>query len=150
MAHVRGGYKFSKGNDAGVIGARSQANMREFRKINESYFIDLCEKYLTMTRTEILAASKDYNLPMLEAWLVSIISKAIKTGDTNRLDFLLNRMIGKVRQPIEILPPPPPPPAPEAIEINLSLLSTETLKQLEYAKVIDVTPEQHDDQSDQG
>lgn len=147
MSHVRGGYKFGLGNDAGYKSARSKANMREFRQINETYFIDICEKYLMMTREQILAASKDHQLPMLEAWVVSIISKAIKMGDTNRLDFLLNRMIGRVRTPIEIVTPPLPP---EPIEIDLSRLSLETLKQLEYAKVIDVTPEQPDNAGDQG
>lgn len=39
---------------------------------------------------------------MLEAMVANIMLKAVENGDASRLDFLLNRAYGKVREEIDI------------------------------------------------
>lgn len=100
-------------------------------------FEQLCNKYLSMSKDEIDTARKDPKLTMLEVMIVSVIHKAIVHGDQKRLDFLLDRLIGKVVQPIEYHPPPPP----KQIQFDVTQLPTEVLKQLAQAtEIIDVTP----------
>jgi len=58
-----------------------------------------------MTKDELSLAVKKNNTPMLELMLASIIHKAVVMGDQTRLDFILNRLIGKVKEQLEITMP---------------------------------------------
>lgn len=53
-------------------------------------------KYMTMTIEEFEKIGQDKSLPALDHVIMMIIRKAGLDGDQQRLDFLLNRTIGKV------------------------------------------------------
>lgn len=118
---------------------KSPAELKAARKLTRTEFESIASKYMSMSKKDIEAASRDENLTMLESMIVSIIHKAISHGDQRRLDFLLDRLIGKVVQPIEVLPPPPPPPTTR-VQIDVSSMSDEQVRMLFGAVERDVTP----------
>lgn len=51
---------------------------------------------------------------VLKVWMATTALRGINKGDPHALDALLNRIVGRVRHEVELLPPPPPePPKPE-------------------------------------
>ena len=58
-------------------------------------------KFMGLTTQEIIAKCEDKTTPALEMILGRIILKAISTGDYTRLEFLLNRVVGKVKDEID-------------------------------------------------
>lgn len=48
------------------------------------------------------------------AWLASVYTKGIKTGDQARLDMLLNRLVGKVKEVVEVHTGDPTPSLQDA------------------------------------
>lgn len=58
-------------------------------------------KFSNMTRDELQDVVKDPKSTMLEIMIASVIVKAAESGDYSRLDFLLSRSIGKVKEEIE-------------------------------------------------
>lgn len=58
-------------------------------------------KFATMTRDELQKVMQDSKTPMIEIMIAAVIIKAAKDGDYSRLDFLLSRSIGKVKDEIE-------------------------------------------------
>ena len=113
----------------------SPPELAHARKLTRMEFELICAKYLNATKEQIKEATKDPNLTMLEAMIVSLINKAIVHGDQKRLDFLLDRLIGKVVQPIEYTPPPPP----RHIQLDVKNMPTETIRLLANATERDVT-----------
>lgn len=129
---------FEKGNTYGKTSHKpDHPDLKTVRKLTRSDFEMACNKYLQLDSEEIAKLQKSKKLPMIDMMIVSIIHKAIVHGDQKRLDFLLDRLIGKVVQPIEYVAPPPP----VRIQFDLSQLPTETLRQLAEATERDVTPE---------
>jgi hypothetical protein len=55
---------------------------------------------LNLEELEILV--KDRTIPALTQWAARIALHGIKQGDQRRLDFMFDRLIGKVPQPTEI------------------------------------------------
>jgi len=53
-------------------------------------------KYLQMTPAEMGEKLHDPNTTMLEHMMMAVIQKAMKEGDEKRINFLLDRSIGKV------------------------------------------------------
>lgn len=61
--------------------------------------------YLPLKDLEVL--KKDMTLMVLDHMVISIIIKALKHGDQNRMQFLLDRTIGRVKEVKEIVLPQP-------------------------------------------
>lgn len=53
-------------------------------------------KFCDMSIAELQAVANNPNAKMLEVMVANIMIKAAETGDYSRLDFILNRSIGKV------------------------------------------------------
>ncbi len=75
--------------------------------LSRPYLEKLIAAYTAMPRGELEECMDSPKLPALHAMIASIIHKAIYMGDTQRLDFLLNRTIGKVADKIEVSMPEP-------------------------------------------
>lgn len=137
------GNKFSKGRQP------VEPEIKAARKLTRDEFERLVNKYMTASKEEIEAARKDPKLTMLEAMILSIVHKAIVLGDEKRLQFLLDRTIGRIVQPIEIMPPPPEPvlpPPDQGMVIDVTNLTDEQLRDLYAATnapatIKDVTPQ---------
>lgn len=85
---------------------RIPMDLREARSVNKVEFDRVLNKYMYLKAPEINAALKSDELPMMELVVAKIVAKAFNEGDQRRLEFILDRLIGKV--PLEAPPPPPP------------------------------------------
>ena len=64
--------------------------------------------YLTLSSEEISERMTDRTTPALEKMVGSIIQKAVDQGDQQRLTFLLDRLVGKVKDELDITVIPRP------------------------------------------
>lgn len=89
--------KFKPGQ-SGNPGGRPKmpADIREARRVTQIELERIINKYTSYTRQEMKDAIADPNTSMFEIMIASIIGQAAQKGDQTRLEFLLNRMIGKV------------------------------------------------------
>jgi hypothetical protein len=58
-----------------------------------------------MTVEDLNRAVQNPELPVLDVMIIRVIIEAIRRGDSKRVEFLLNRTIGKVKEDIEITNP---------------------------------------------
>lgn len=68
---------------------------KELTKYSKEKHARYLEEILHLTEPEIQAMAKDKNIPMVKRIIASALLKSDSHGDTNRLDSLLNRVIGK-------------------------------------------------------
>lgn len=86
---------------------RMPQDLRNVKKLKEDEFKAIVSLYAHMTKNELLDVIQDPATPVLHLSVCSILSKVVKEGDHARLDFLLNRTIGKVKETKEIYTPEP-------------------------------------------
>ena len=73
------------------------------RALNKTELERILNKYLYMERPEVKQVlDKPDGVPMIELIVAKIAENALKFGDDKRLNFLLERLVGKVQQNIEI------------------------------------------------
>lgn len=88
------------GNPAGR--AKLPAWMRESRSMNKEKFHGLLNEYIHRPATELVEIMKDPTTPTLELMVIKVVMEAIKHGDEKKLGFLLDRLIGKVREEVHV------------------------------------------------
>ena len=62
---------------------------------------------MKLNLTELETLIRDRSKSALELWIARIIALGIKTGDHSRLNFMFDRIIGKVTDKVEISAPKP-------------------------------------------
>jgi hypothetical protein len=67
------------------------------RKLNKTQFSISANKFLNMTRDEITTALNDPKASMLDLLLGGIIAKAVKDSDVSRANFILDRLIPRLK-----------------------------------------------------
>lgn len=102
-----GGKDFVPGNVHGKGRPKVPDDVKEARKLNQVEFERVANKYLYLTRDELKEAAEDPDTTVIELLVSSIIVKAVEKGDQMRLEFLLNRLIGRVVDRIEVKPVEP-------------------------------------------
>ena len=55
-----------------------------------------------MTKAEAKAIVLNPDTPLIEVLIASIVNKAVHQGDERRLTFILDRLIGKVKDTVDI------------------------------------------------
>ncbi len=93
------------GNPAGRI--KIPDDVKEARKFNAAEATRIITKYLYMNSSELELAITDPETPAMELMLAKIIKKSAEAGDHFRLNFLLDRTIGKVTEKINVKMPKP-------------------------------------------
>jgi hypothetical protein len=88
------------GNPGGKV--KVPEDIKEARKLNQVELERIINKYLAMSRDEVKAAIGAPSTPMMELMVASIVAQAAQKGDHQRLDFVLNRLVGKVKDQIEV------------------------------------------------
>lgn len=78
-----------------------KAEIKTIKKLTPSLVAALITKYCHKTKSEIMEALKDPNTSAIDLTICTVLSKAMNNGDHLRLEFLLNRTIGKVAERIE-------------------------------------------------
>lgn len=96
-------YQFKPGVSGNPGGRpRLPEDVAEARKLNRVEFDRIANRYLYMSSDEAKAALQRPDCPMIEKIVGTIIIKGIQGGDHARLGFLLDRILGKVKDTVEI------------------------------------------------
>ena len=93
-----------KPGQSGNPGGRPKVpgDILEARKLNQAELERIINKYLYMDRESVKAAISSPTTPMMELMVASIVAQAAQKGDQQRLDFVLNRIVGKVKDQLEV------------------------------------------------
>lgn len=88
---------FKKGQSGNPGGRkRMPQEIKELTFLTKQRMIGVLNQFLYMTKDEIQAKLQDPNINMLEMAIGHIIAKAAKDGDPTRLNFVFDRIVGKV------------------------------------------------------
>ena len=102
MSKGRGpGRPFQKGNDASKGKGRPPVpvDLKQARSLNRVELERTLNKYIYMTLTELDGAWANPNTTALDRMVMGVVREAIKDGDVARFNFLLERLVGKVKEP---------------------------------------------------
>lgn len=86
---------------------RLPEELKAARKLTRVQLEILINRYLSMSAAEMMVVAEDPCTPVLDLMIASIIKRAVVNGDQLRLDFILNRIVGKVIDNVEISYPKP-------------------------------------------
>ena len=64
-------------------------------------------QYLWLPFDELDLASKDGRLAAVERFVVAIVAKGVKSGDWSGFEWIAQRLIGKVKDQVEVTLPKP-------------------------------------------
>ncbi len=95
-----GGPLFGPGNQYGR--PKVPEDIKEGRRLNKSELERIMTKLLNMEPDELKAHLAKRKMPCKEMLIGTIILKAIQGGDHYRTTFLLDRLIGKVKEQVEM------------------------------------------------
>lgn len=95
-----GGKNFKPGQGGRKKGAVSIP--KKVAELNRKEAEEKFSKYLKMTQDQLEVASKEPSTPMMDKIIIKVIKEAEKKGDFTRLNFMLDRTIGKVRDKIDV------------------------------------------------
>lgn len=76
-------------------------DLQEARKLTKVEIELILNKYLHMQIGELMAQVKDPMKPTLEVLVMSVLITAIKKGDHDKLNFVFDRLIGKVKDNVD-------------------------------------------------
>ena len=103
-----GGKDWQPGVSANPSGrSPTPAPLKEARRLNKTEFELVVNKYLWCALEQLEALVEDKSLPVMEAWIVAIMARGIKTGDWGGHEWIAQRIMGKVKDQVEISMPKP-------------------------------------------
>jgi hypothetical protein len=91
--------KGKSGNPKG--GPKLPDDIREVNKLTKTMALDIIGQYMSMRVESLNNILGDDTKPVFHRIVASIAKIAIETGDHQRLNFLMDRLIGKVTDRIE-------------------------------------------------
>lgn len=99
-----GGRDFVKGQIANPRGPKKlPEGFSEIKKLTSAEVVMLMNKYSNMTLEELKELlEKKEKLSVLDAMIISVLTKSFEQGDQNRFQFILDRMIGTVKQQVDL------------------------------------------------
>jgi hypothetical protein len=102
---VAGHPNFEKGNPGGPGRPPILPELKAARVLTTAIVHQAFAEMATATPAEVKAKATDPNVSMLTATIGAILAKAYTQGDPTRLNFVLERTIGKVKEHIEVSNP---------------------------------------------
>lgn len=94
--------RFKPGNPGGPGRPIVPDDIKEARKLTSTEVERILTQLLSMSPSELVQIKQNPKSTMLELMIHSIVVNAVNKGDQQRLDFLLQRVIGKVKEKIEM------------------------------------------------
>lgn len=127
METKKRGRPFGTGNKAGKGRPKLSEEDHRLRALTNTRFQQILNRYLHEPVSNLVNLKKDQSLTALEHAVLSITIASINKGDQIRLQFLLDRLIGKVPEVMQI----------SEIEKQVENMSPdELLKEIEKAKAV--------------
>lgn len=99
-----GGRDFTKGHSLTPPGPGRPAvtpELKALRQINATELARILNALSTASIAELAEMSKDPTRSVLEMTIISIWKKAYEKGDQQRVNFILDRLVGKPKEMIE-------------------------------------------------
>jgi len=87
---------------AGKASKKPSKGLVELRKVKATEFEEIIYKYQDLSLKVLKVLTSDESLPGKDHLVLACMIKAIETGDHSRMDFMLNRTIGKVKDKLEV------------------------------------------------
>ena len=81
--------------------------LREAAHLTKKEALEKLVHFLKLPLEQVEALLEDKSLPTMDHWVASICALGIKYGDAQRLNFMFDRIIGKVTDKIEHSAPRP-------------------------------------------
>jgi len=100
-----GGRDFAKGGHQPANRGRPPSlpiDLKMANDLTKTKLRGILNKYLWMAHDEINLIIETKSAPMIELVVAQIIVKAAVQGDSFRLNFILERMVGKVKEEIDL------------------------------------------------
>lgn len=95
--------KFTKDNQPANKGRKKlPRDLAVANSLTKAKLEGLLNLHLWMTEKQLEKVVNDSKTPMISKAIASIITKAIENGDDRRLTFILDRLIGKPKEEIDI------------------------------------------------
>lgn len=96
-----GGKDFAPGNPGGPGRPPLPPGLRDAKRLTKTSLEEIVNKYLWEPDAAELAA-KDPRTPPVEKWLIAIIAKGLATGEWSGFEWIAQRLVGKVKEQIEV------------------------------------------------
>lgn len=87
---------------AGQKSRKTTRDIMDARKLRAVQFEEIVYKYFDFTLVDLNARMNDVNTPAVELVVIRLLVKSIQLGDPSRINFLLDRTIGKVKEKLQI------------------------------------------------
>jgi hypothetical protein len=97
-----GGRDFQKGKPGGPGRPPHPPDFKQLKELTRTELEYILNKFMFHTKEEIEAIMKEKTTTAIEAMVGAIILKAVDHGDQIRLNFVLDRLIGKVKDVIDV------------------------------------------------
>lgn len=98
---------FKKGNPGGPGRPRIPDELKRIKPMSNDAVKRKFTAYLELPFDELQKLADNDKIPALDKWTARLILLGAKDGDDKRLGFLLDRLIGKVTDKVEIETPKP-------------------------------------------
>ncbi len=93
-----GGRDFQPGNSGGPGQPKIPEEIREARKLNRLEFERILNKYIYVQLGDLHKIIKDPTTPVIDGVVCKILVKGFNDGDPRRLEFVIDRLIGKIKE----------------------------------------------------
>jgi hypothetical protein len=111
-----GGKNFEPGNKMGKGASCHNPALKVVRRMTHDDVAEIGQLIVEGNLEKLQAVKDDKNASVLKVWMCSVAIKAISRGDATALNALLDRIVGKVKDKVEVT------------SNNKTELSTETFK----------------------
>ena len=98
-----GGRDFKPGETGNPNGApKIPEEIKEARRLNKLQVEEILNKFLDWPLQDLVNFTANKNSPVLEVLVARILLEGIKKGDQFRLEFIFQRLVGKVKDEIDM------------------------------------------------
>jgi hypothetical protein len=96
-------YNIKKGQVLNPRGAGAHSSLsKAVKRLTAGQIAELGAHIVTSNLEGLQKVAKDPASSTLQVWIATVAIKGVKTGDMSRLDQLLNRLVGRVKETIEL------------------------------------------------
>lgn len=98
---------FQKGQTGNPKGTILPKDLAQAKTLNKRMTLEIFNKCIFMTLEQLNMRLKDPTTCAIELAICRVLVKAIELGDDRRINFLLDRLVGKVTEKVELQLPKP-------------------------------------------
>lgn len=91
-----------KASEAGKKSKKANKGLMDARKLTSQRFESIVYKYAESDLTQLKQAMQNPTTPAIELVVIKLLVKGIEQGDYQRINFLLDRTIGKVKESLNL------------------------------------------------